>query len=44
MGAPAMEPLNTLSIHASASGTVVSDFVGSALRELSVSPCKGNGA
>lgn len=34
-----------LSIQASASGTVVKgDFVGSALRELSVSLCKGNGA
>jgi hypothetical protein len=39
MGAPAMELLNALS-HASASGTVVRDFV-RCLRELSVSRIAG---
>lgn len=44
MGAPALELLNTLATSASASGTVVKgDFVGTALRELSVGLCKGNG-
>jgi hypothetical protein len=41
MGAPAMELLNTLSIHASASGRWSRDFVGSALREAQCEPVQG---
>ena len=41
---PAMQLLNDLASTAAASGVVVkADFVGSALRELSVGLCKGNG-
>ena len=44
MGKPAMELLNTLATQACASGAFTKgDFVGSALRELSVGLCKGNG-
>ena len=44
IGEPAMQLLNTLAEMASASGSVdKGDFVGSALRELSVSLCRGNG-
>ena len=44
MGKPAMELLSTLATQASESGAFTKgDFVGSALRELSVGLCKGNG-
>jgi hypothetical protein len=43
MGKPAMELLNTIATQACASGTFTrGDFVGAALRELSVALCKGN--
>ena len=44
LGKPATQLLNSLAIAASAAGVVVKgDFVESALRELSVSLCRGNG-
>ena len=44
LGAPAMQLLNDLAARASASGTVQKDsFVKSALRDLSITLCKGNG-
>ena len=43
MGQPAMKLLNTLAEVASANGRVVkAGFVGNALRELSISLCRGN--
>jgi hypothetical protein len=45
LGKPAMQFLNTLAITASAGGVVrKGDFVANALRELSITLCRGNGA
>ena len=44
LGKPAMQLLNTLSIEASASGSVhKGDFVTNALRQLSITMCRANG-
>ena len=43
MGTPAMKLLNSLAVLANAGGRVVKDgFVGNALKELSISLCRGN--